>query len=228
MTPNQVTVQTPAAPAPPSAPNAPAIAGTRGSDMIPPGGFTQAFVNALNAKRSTLSEQLRSAQSRRDDVAEDLRKARSDAERAGLEQRLGVLDNRLAQLETDIAANGQMLAAAPGNMLSRAGTAVDRPRDGGAGPFSSGQLTAISIVFTLFVMAPLAMATARTMLKRFAQPKPAPQILESSARLERMEQAVDAIAVEIERISEGQRFVTGLMAKRGEVPALATQSSDPL
>jgi hypothetical protein len=34
-----------------------------------------------------------------------------------------------------------------------------------------------------------------------------------------MEQAVDAIAVEVERISEGQRFVTSLMAKR-ESPAL--------
>jgi hypothetical protein len=34
------------------------------------------------------------------------------------------------------------------------------------------------------------------------------------ARLERMEQVMDAMAVEIERIGEGQRFVTKLLAER--------------
>jgi hypothetical protein len=35
-------------------------------------------------------------------------------------------------------------------------------------------------------------------------------------RLQHMEQAIDAIAVEIERISEGQRFTTKLLSERGE------------
>jgi hypothetical protein len=44
---------------------------------------------------------------------------------------------------------------------------------------------------------------------------------EVSARLERMEQAIDAIAVEVERISEGQRFTTKLLTDRAtEKPAL--------
>ena len=34
---------------------------------------------------------------------------------------------------------------------------------------------------------------------------------EVTARLERMEQAIDSIAVEVERISEGQRFTTKLL-----------------
>jgi len=34
------------------------------------------------------------------------------------------------------------------------------------------------------------------------------------ARLERIEQAVDTIAIEMERIGEGQRFVTKLLAER--------------
>ena len=37
---------------------------------------------------------------------------------------------------------------------------------------------------------------------------------ESAERLERMEQAIDAVAVEVERISEGQRFVTRVLAER--------------
>jgi hypothetical protein len=119
----------------------------------------------------------------------------------------------------DIAANGRQLAAAPGNLLATTSSGRGAPMGNNGTPFSSGQLTAISIVFTLFVMAPMAFAAARRILRRPFETKPTPQILESAARLERMEQAVDAIAVEVERISEGQRFVTSLMAKR-ESPAL--------
>lgn len=36
----------------------------------------------------------------------------------------------------------------------------------------------------------------------------------SSERLQRIEQAIDAMAIEIERISEGQRFTTRLLAER--------------
>jgi hypothetical protein len=45
-------------------------------------------------------------------------------------------------------------------------------------------------------------------------------------RLERIEQAVDAIAVEVERISEGQRFTTKLLSEgRGNaLPSGAAQN----
>ena len=36
-------------------------------------------------------------------------------------------------------------------------------------------------------------------------------------RLERMEQAIDAIAVEVERVAEGQRFASKLLAERTNV-----------
>ena len=44
---------------------------------------------------------------------------------------------------------------------------------------------------------------------------------ESDARLERLEQAVDAIAIEVERISEGQRFAAKLLADRFGEPIAA-------
>jgi hypothetical protein len=37
---------------------------------------------------------------------------------------------------------------------------------------------------------------------------------EVSSRLARMEQAVDTIAIEVERVSEGQRFTSKLLAER--------------
>jgi hypothetical protein len=40
-----------------------------------------------------------------------------------------------------------------------------------------------------------------------------------TARLERMEHAIDSIAVEVERISEGQRFTTKLLSERAAPPA---------
>ena len=43
---------------------------------------------------------------------------------------------------------------------------------------------------------------------------------EVNARLERMEMAIDTIAVEVERISEGQRFTTKLLSERVPIPAV--------
>jgi hypothetical protein len=44
-------------------------------------------------------------------------------------------------------------------------------------------------------------------------------------RLERIEQAVDAIAIEMERVSEGQRFTTKLLAER--VPPSSPPTTTP-
>ena len=58
---------------------------------------------------------------------------------------------------------------------------------------------------------PIARAYARRIDREPRQPAVPPDV---SARLERMEQAIDSIAIEVERISEGQRFTTKLLAER--------------
>lgn len=66
--------------------------------------------------------------------------------------------------------------------------------------------TAATVIFF-----PLARAYAR----RMERGDSAPQLPSDVAqRLERMEQAIDSIAVEVERISEGQRFTTKLLSDR--------------
>ena len=56
---------------------------------------------------------------------------------------------------------------------------------------------------------------ARAYAKRMEQGDVAGRVpIEVTARLERMEQAIDSIAVEVERISEGQRFTTKLLSER--------------
>jgi hypothetical protein len=47
-----------------------------------------------------------------------------------------------------------------------------------------------------------------------------PSSPENDRRLERIEAAVESIAIEVERISEGQRFTTKLLSERGTTPAL--------
>jgi hypothetical protein len=67
-----------------------------------------------------------------------------------------------------------------------------------------------AMVATIAVGAPLARALARRM-EREGKTKLSPEV---TSRLERIEQAVDAIAIEVERISEGQRFTTKLLTER--------------
>ena len=45
---------------------------------------------------------------------------------------------------------------------------------------------------------------------------------DSDGRFEQLQQSVDAIAVEVERISEGQRFATKLLADRARGPEAPT------
>ncbi|HLB08933.1 MAG TPA: hypothetical protein VK617_05340 [Gemmatimonadaceae bacterium] len=77
-----------------------------------------------------------------------------------------------------------------------------------------GELIPIVLFIMMGVTAigwPIARAIARRMDREAVQPKIP---LELQGRLERMEQAIDSIAVEVERISEGQRFTTKLLSER--------------
>jgi hypothetical protein len=47
-----------------------------------------------------------------------------------------------------------------------------------------------------------------------------PNVLHIEARFDQLQQSVDAIAVEVERIAEAQRFSAKLLAEKHETPAL--------
>jgi len=78
----------------------------------------------------------------------------------------------------------------------------------------------------------VAIVVGRPMIKAYAtrveNESKRPQIpVEVATRLERIEQAVDAIAVEVERISEGQRFTTKLLSETRNVGALPAGQASP-
>jgi len=76
------------------------------------------------------------------------------------------------------------------------------------------ELTAITCVFMLTVLMPIAVGIVLRLVRGPRNAQPANDPAAQNARLDRLEQSMDAIAIEIERISEGQRFVTKILTER--------------
>ncbi|HET7190027.1 MAG TPA: hypothetical protein VFI52_17870, partial [Gemmatimonadaceae bacterium] len=149
------------------------------------------------------------------------------ADKAGLEQRIGVLDARLARLENDIDETGKLLASAPA-ALAATRQAPDFGFTNQRGKMQD--VIPIVAILSVFVFFPMAIAMARNIWRRGSLPVSAGPDRESMQRLERMEQAMDAIAIEIERVSEGQRFVTRLLSEQrnGAVIGAGQPAAEPV
>jgi len=57
-------------------------------------------------------------------------------------------------------------------------------------------------------------------MKTKSLPREQPNVLQFEQRFDQLQQSVDAIAVEVERIAEAQRFSAKLLAERSETPAV--------
>jgi len=71
-------------------------------------------------------------------------------------------------------------------------------------------LGAFACAIILAIGVPLARAYSRRMDAESKNPRLPTDV---TNRLERMEQAIEAVAIEVERISEGQRFTTKLLSE---------------
>ena len=74
----------------------------------------------------------------------------------------------------------------------------------------------IVVLAAVAILHPLMRAFARRLEGRAVRAEGLDTV--SAERLQRIEQAVDAMAIEIERISEGQRFTTKLLSARADMP----------
>lgn len=74
----------------------------------------------------------------------------------------------------------------------------------------------------LFVAFPLTLALVRFIWKRSSPPPPQALTAEQARRFDRLEQSVDAIAIEVERISENQRYLTRLLAEPKQPASVGT------
>ncbi|HSA57658.1 MAG TPA: hypothetical protein VLE53_18230 [Gemmatimonadaceae bacterium] len=207
----QQPVTTPPAGLPQIAPGTPAPTGTPAE-----------ILQGLRAQRSELQDQLESLEDRREEISSQLQEPMvRGADRQGLEARIRDVDEQMTGLEQLIATNNFEIAratAVPG--------AVQPPRPVQRS-LVSDDVQMMAGTLTFFLLLPFVIAYARRLWRRGAVVVP-PVPAEVTERLTRIEHAVDAIAVEVERVGEGQRYVTQMFSGQAPPRAVGAGAAEPL
>lgn len=165
----------------------------------------------LQGERSAYSRQLRSENA---------------TERAAAREKATQLDIQITRTRTALRSVRTQIASRVPERIVRDNAVYTAAQSRRSEPAITGDhIAAILIVFMLAVLMPLAFGFTRRMWRRApSAPETPPDVI--SPRLDRLEQAVDAIAIEVERISESQRFVTKVMTER-PAPARSPASAAP-
>ena len=189
--------------------------GKGGAVIVTPGqlgarGSPTAIYEAMRQQRNELENQLERLEDQREDISDQLRTPNVEgADQRGLESRLATLDARIVSVEQQLAeadAAVARAAAIPG--------AVQPPPPPPRRQGPPEEVFVLAGIFMFVVVLPLVIAYARRIWRRGASAVASiPQ--EIYDRFNRLDQAVDSVAIEVERIGEGQRFLTRLHAERG-------------
>lgn len=175
----------------------------------------QTMYEALRNYRQVLGQQLNTLEEQRGELNSQLQRGTvQGASRTGVENRILQIDKRMEDL-------GKQIAGADARVASAAavpGAIVQDPRENIPRNDVPGEAFVLGGLFMLIVMLPMSIAMARRIWKKSTTAITAIPS-ELMARLSRIEQAVDTSAVEIERIGEGQRFITKLFSEN-KTPAL--------
>lgn len=160
----------------------------------------------LMMQRRQLNEQLDQVTERRDNIIEQLRTAPDPAQK-GLQDELTVLNSRVIQIQTQLATVGSEISQASPALMAMA---EERPTPRGDDQFDDG--VGAGVAGSVAVMSVFFFFAYRWWRKSMRKRAPL-MISADSERLQRLEQGMEAVAIEIERISEGQRFVTKLLSE---------------
>jgi hypothetical protein len=190
-----------------------------------------ANIAALRVQLAELNIQARALRATSSGLTRQLDRMRLDnPARPGLQQQSADVGAQLAQVEGKIAEAQARIAQAQNvsvDRITETGTLVPPappyiPRRGPDPDMIVGMTFALAICIAL----PLSIAYARRLWKGKPQPAQpsADRFDDVVSRLSRLELGIDSMAIEIERISEGQRFVTKVFADR---PAQQPQSASP-
>jgi hypothetical protein len=172
-------------------------------------------LQSLQAAQRGIERQLTVAVDRRQELVNQTKTATS-SELPAISQQIAQADAVIAQEQAALAT---ISARIRGLQQTNTSIVVPPPRRGL--PIMTGrELTIVSVFFTLAVLMPLTIGLVVRLVRRPTRDEPRPSDPMLNARMERLEQGMDAIAIEIERISEGQRFVTRVLTER-PAPAAA-------
>ena len=174
-------------------------------------------VEALQTQLAEITGQLAGWRAERSMLQQQLRNNRSDVtNRPEVVARYADLSAKIARGEADIDRLRSQVATLQGvsrNQVNDVGVIVPpSPPFQRRGP-DPDMMFGMGFVLAMSLVLPISIALAKRIWRGKRDTGP---IIEDrvSARMDRLEQAVDTIAVEIERISEGQRFVTKVLAER--------------
>jgi hypothetical protein len=185
----------------------------------------QAILAAARAAREELGNQLERLEERRRELSQELRRSDEGIDRDGVQRRISAIDQRIVELEKQIQAADDAVAKAAA--IPGAAAEVPEPPPPPDPNARTEQIAIVTSVFTFFVLFPLTIAYARRLWRRGAVAvAELPKVL--AERLTRLDQAVDTIAIEVERISEGQRFLTKVMTDHNAGRALGGSAAQPL
>ncbi len=176
----------------------------------------------FRAQRRELTNQLHELESTRREITSQLEDVSTGApERTALETRMKDVDSQIATVDGMLASNAAQIAQA----AAIPGAVVEPPRMINQGPPEEAYV--VGTIFMIIVLLPLSIALARRVWRRSAAVVTSlPR--EIAERLSRMEQAVEATAVEVERIGEGQRFLTRLFTEGEGARAIGAGAAQPL
>jgi hypothetical protein len=161
----------------------------------------------LIAQRRELTDQLRALEGEKATTTAHLDALpRNSSERPVLERQLVLIDARISTADAMLAANEAQL-----ELGSRPGV-ITVPPESRQDHVLPKDIFALTGIFMFVVLLPLSVAIARRIWRRGATVTSLPS--EGADRLERMEMAIDSSAIEIERIGEGQRYLTKLLSER--------------
>ena len=182
---------------------------------------TRAELEVLGLKRIELQDQIANLRRRKNTLSEDWHRA-SGSGRVAIQERMDAVDQTVARLESSLDQINASIAAAPPSALTATSVARQDPADVFLNRVSN-DLVPIVAILSVFVFAPFAIAISRFLWKRASAPPQRVLLGEQAAlqRLDQLQQSVDAMAIEVERISEGQRFVAKLMHEKDEAAAHA-------
>lgn len=194
-----------------NAPVAPTPQSQRGNDL---GQTIKSAVESgvgeiLSGVREGMAEGLVEARTKRGEIQAQLDRNPSAAGRAELRQEAARLDRQIADLERGLSKLDGRLAT---NNAPRIATTTPPFQPVPFDRFNPAPMV-ISIMAILFIGFPLALTFARLLWRRASHTTPPALNVETSRRFDRLEQSVDAIAIEVERISENQRYLTKLLAE---------------
>jgi hypothetical protein len=209
----QVTPPTPPTPPTPAAPSSPDVlpGGIPGQTLegLPIG--PAELLHAMVARRDELRQQLRGLEEKREELTEEIRESRSQGmDITGLEARVKEVDLRISAVDQQIAladAEVAKASAVPGAVQPQPEPTVihrDGPPDG---------VFVVAAMFVVFVLGPVSLALARRIWRRSVSTVAAlPGDL--ADRLRGIEHGIESMALEVERIGEGQRFMSRIFTER--------------